>query len=316
MAKSHKPRSGTLQFWPRKRAKRIYPRIRSWTLSKDVKPLAFAGYKVGMTHIIYTDNKSTSMTKGEDISIPITIIECPPLKIASIIFYKKTPYGLTVSARLNTQKFDKELFRKITNPKKSKEVKEDNFDDIRILVYTQPKLTTIGKKKPELFEIALGGNKDEKLTWAKENLGKELKIQDIFQAGQFIDIRGITKGKGFCGPVKRNGVSLRSHKSEKMIRGPANLGCWIGNRQWTVAQPGQHGFHQRMELNKWIVNIGEDPKEINKISGFKRYGVIKNNYLLVKGSIPGPSKRLIVLTSAVRKIKNIPDAPTIQYINK
>ena len=90
MVKAHKPRSGSLQYWPRKRAKRQYTRVRSWPAAKEAKPIGFAGYKVGMAHIMFTDNRANAMTKGQDISMPVTIVECPAIKIASINFYKKT----------------------------------------------------------------------------------------------------------------------------------------------------------------------------------------------------------------------------------
>ena len=55
--------------------------------------------------------------------------------------------------------------------------------------------------------------------------------------------------------------------------------------------------------------------KINPKSGFKRYGIIKNTYMLVDGSIPGPSKRLIRFTNATRPKRNIsPDAPSIEYV--
>ena len=82
MPKAHAPRRGSMQFWPRKRAKRIYSRIRYWPQHKEVKLLGFAGYKVAMSHALFTDNRKTSSTKNEEISCPITIIECPPLKPA------------------------------------------------------------------------------------------------------------------------------------------------------------------------------------------------------------------------------------------
>ena len=88
MTKRGNPRHGSMQFWPRKRAKRQYARVRTWPKTTELKFLGFAGYKVGMTHSIIIDNKANSITKGESKSIPITIIECPPLKIASIRFYK------------------------------------------------------------------------------------------------------------------------------------------------------------------------------------------------------------------------------------
>ena len=59
-----RPRKGTLQFWPRKRAKRTFARVRTFPQAKESKLLGFAGYKVGMTHVMITDNKPTSQTKG------------------------------------------------------------------------------------------------------------------------------------------------------------------------------------------------------------------------------------------------------------
>src|SRR3989338_3860445 len=141
-----KPRSGSMQFWPRKRANRIYARVRHWAESKDAKPLGFAGYKVGMTHMIVIDNGPNSLTKNEEISIPVTLIECPPMKVFSARFYKKEGYASRVVSEVLAEKLDKELERKITMPKKSKKFDDvKDFDDIKITLYTQPKLTGIGK---------------------------------------------------------------------------------------------------------------------------------------------------------------------------
>ncbi|MBR9692277.1 50S ribosomal protein L3 [Candidatus Woesearchaeota archaeon] len=321
MGKAHKPRSGSLQFWPRKRAKRAYARVQSWPEAKEAKPIGFAGYKVGMAHVMFTDNRANSMTKGQDISMPVTIVECPALKVASVIFYKKTNIGLKISSSVFASKLDKELSRKIILPKTAKKKIEDfkpeEYGDIRILVYTQPKLTTIGKKKPEVFELALGGKIEEKYAWAKENLGKEINIADVFAEGQHIDIRAVTKGKGLAGPMKRFGISRTSHKSEKGVRTPANLGAWTGARQWRVAKAGQLGYQQRTELNKWILKMSSNPEELKNKSGFKRYGVVKNPYVLIKGSVAGATKRLVTLTQSIRPDKKLPsEAPSINNIIK
>jgi len=324
MPKKHKPRSGSLQYWPRKRSKRDYARIKSWPDSNEAKPLGFAGYKVGMTHVIFNDNRPNAITKGQEISMPVTIIECPPLKIASVVFYKKTNSGLQPSSAFFASKTDKTLSRKIILPKtkksKNKKLEDYNieeYDDIRILVYTQPKLTTVGKKKPELFELGLGGKIKEKSSWIKENITKDINIDDIFAEGQHVDVHSITKGKGLVGPMKRMGISRTSHKSEKGVRTPANLGAWTGARQWRVAKAGQLGKQQRNELNKWMLKIGENPEEINKKGGFKRYGIIKNQFILLKGSVGGSIKRLITLTVPMRPNKRYPkEAPSIKYISK
>lgn len=316
MPTKRSPHRGSMQFWPRKRARRQYPRVRHWPQSNEAKPLGFTGYKVGMAQALFTDNRKNALTKGEDIIWPVTIIECPPLKVASLVLYKKTSGVLRAVSQILAEKLDKDLKKKIPLPKKkkSKEIKDDDFDDIRLLVFTQPKLTKIGKKKPELFELGVGGKKNDKLKFAKEKLGKELYLKDVLEEGFLLDIRGITKGKGIQGPVKRFGVAIRSHKSEKTKRGPGSLGGWGNNRSWTVAHAGQTGYHQRIEYNKWLLKIGDDPAKINRKEGFRRFGIIKNQYVLIKGSVLGPSKRLLMMTLAVRPNPKI--SKEVPAINK
>ena len=89
MPTTRRPRFGSLAYYPRKRTKKQVASIRSWARVKEAKLLGFAGYKVGMAHLMITDNNPNSMTKGTTIFCPATIIECPPLKTASIRFYKK-----------------------------------------------------------------------------------------------------------------------------------------------------------------------------------------------------------------------------------
>ncbi len=110
MPNIRKPRCGSMQYWPRKRAKRV--RVRSYAKLNEAKILGFAGYKVGMTHALITDNKKHTLTKGTDVFCPVTILECPPLKTASIRFYKNSIDGETVVSEIFTQTLEKELQRK------------------------------------------------------------------------------------------------------------------------------------------------------------------------------------------------------------
>lgn len=320
MPQKRRPRHGSLQYWPRKRAKRVFARVRSWCKIDEAKLLGFAGYKVGMTHLIINDNRKTSTTKGMDIFCPATIIECPPLKTASIKFYKNTIDGLKVISEIPAETFDKELKRSMILPKKNKKSEEQknfpsDFDYITLLVHTSPGLTGIGKKKPEMFEVAIGGNKDAQLNYAKEKLGKEINVTEVFKEGQQLDVHAISKGKGVQGPVKRFGVNLKQHKSEKGVRRVGSLGGWRGQGHimWRVAKAGKMGYHTRMEHNKWLLKIGK-ANEINKKGGFQDYGVIRANYIMVKGSVIGAKKRLIRLNIAVSPNKIRPnEAPSIQY---
>lgn len=297
------PRRGSLQFWPRCRARRIYARIKAWPKLAEVKLLGFAGYKVGMTHAMLDDNTPGSLTKDELISCPVTIIECPPLKPFSVRLYKKTYNGSKIVSEIFAKNFDKNLKRK-TKPSK-KEGGEQDFDDIRFVAYTQP--STLGlRKKPELFELGIGGkNVKEKLDYAKQLLAKETKLSDVFKEGQLIDTHSVTKAKGFQGTVKRFGVRIRQHKAEKTKRGPGTLGSWHPNRvDWRVAQSGKMGFHQRTEHNKLTLKISNDVKEINPKGGFINYGLVKSDYILLKGSVAGSRKRLITLTEPSRPAKS------------
>ncbi|MGE0793291.1 MAG: 50S ribosomal protein L3 [Candidatus Woesearchaeota archaeon] len=315
------PRHGSMQFWPRKKAARCYARVRALPTVKDAKPLVFAGYKVGMTHVIAVDTKKTSITKGEQLALPVTILECPNLKIASVRFYKPNLYGTSVSKELFF-KHDKEVSRK-TNLSKNLSTLDDlkNFDltgvvDITVQVYTQPKSTFIGKKTPEIFEVSFGGSNEDKLKYISEHIESGISIKDVFSEGSFVDLRSVTKGKGYQGPVKRFGIGLRSHKSEKTKRGAGSLGPWKGQGHimYRVAYAGQMGFHQRTQYNNYILNISDDISKVNPKGGFINCGNVKSTYVLIKGSIPGAKKRLVMMTSPLRETPAA-SLPSIEYVS-
>lgn len=79
--------------------------------------------------------------------------------------------------------------------------------------------------------------------------------------------------------------------------------------------PGQMGFQQRTEFNKRIIKIGENADEINPAGGFLHYGLVRNNYVLIKGSIPGPAKRLVRIRSATRMGEQKIQAPVVEYVS-
>ncbi|MDD5177758.1 MAG: 50S ribosomal protein L3 [Candidatus Nanoarchaeia archaeon] len=317
MGKRHSPRKGSLQFWPRSRARRNFARIRNWSHDlKDTKLLGFAGYKAGMTHILRVETNTKSQRKDLKTQEAITIIECPPMKPLAIKFYKKTTDGLVAISQLISKKINKEVKRTIGLPKKSSQ--PELFDDLRLIVYTQPSLTGIGKKKPEVFEVGLSGDKDKKLELARSLLEKDLiNITDVFKEAQYVDIHGVTKGKGFQGTVKRYGVNIRQHKSEKTKRGIGTLGAWTPKRvSFRTPQPGKMGYHLRTEYNKRIYKINSKPEEVNPKGGFVNYGIIKNPYILIKGSVPGPRKRLLILTETMRLNKRYNYPIEITYISQ
>lgn len=264
-----------------------------------------------MTHVMAVDNRKFSLTRGEDIFMPVTIIECPPIKVAALVFFRNAlPVGQAFAASL-----DKELARTISIPKAKGQGEAPAYDDVRLLVHTQPKLTSV-KKKPDVFELRLGGSLQEKIKYAQDMLGKEIRPEDVLREGRQVDVHAITKGKGFQGTVKRYGVKIMQHKAEKKKRGNANMGSWTPKRvEFTIPMPGKMGYHLRTELNKWIVRLAK-PEDVNAKAGFRGYGVVKNPCILLKGSTAGAPKRLVKLTDALRPDTLIPqEAPSIGYIS-
>src|SRR3989339_704880 len=242
------PRKGSLQFWPRKRANKFLPRV-NWDVVNSVgKSLkGFIGYKVGMVSLYVKDNTNDSMTKGKNIAVPSTILECPGMKIYSVRFYKDNKLVTEVLS----ENFDKELKRAVKLP----------------------------------------GKKD----------GKEISIIDVFGKGELVDLRGLTKGKGLSGPVRRFGIQLKNQKSEKGRRRPGSLGPWHPARViFRVPMAGQLGMFTRVVYNNKILDLG---KSEGKFKNIKNYGDVKTDYIIVKGSVQGPAKRQLLITTPLRETK-------------
>ena len=311
MPKHNKPNRGSMAFSPRKRARSETPHISSWAAVEgdDPKILGFAGYKVGMSHIMAVDYRKKSTTAGQEIRMPVTIVEIPPMKVIGARGYIQDTYGLRTLTEAWEKKMDKDLERTLPIPKGHnakaawKKMSDSDLEEVRLLVHTQPRMVTgIPKKRPEIMEMAVGGGSvDAQIEFAKEMMGKEFTMSDFTQDGEMLDAIAVTTGYGFQGHVKRWGVKLLTHKNSKHRRMIGNLGPFSpGYVVSTVPQAGQTGYHQRTEYNKRLLKIGDNPDEINPKGGFLNYGLIRGNYALLHGSLPGPSKRLIRFRKAVR----------------
>ena len=347
MGKGERPRRGSMAYWPRKRARSIVPRVRRWPKIDEVKPVGFAGYKVGMLHVIKLDDNPHSPFYKQEIAKAATVIETPPLLVVGVRAYAKTPYGLKALGEVWAEQVPKDLERVFTLPekfnreeqmKKINEIRE-KISEVRLIVAEQPRKAGIHKKKPEVFEIPVGGEPEAALEYALNKLGKELRVSEVFSVGDFIDVVSVTKGKGFQGVIKRFGVKImpRWHKHRKGHRrigsvGPASVGV-----MFYTPFPGQLGFHQRTEYNKRIIKIGNltpEPLEkdgkketreeieeriardnINPAGGWPHYGLIRGEYIIVEGTVPGPAKRLVKMRFAVRPPAQEHEEPQIVYIS-
>jgi large subunit ribosomal protein L3 len=311
MAKGHKPVAGSRAFWPRKRANRIYQTIRTAPVSGQASPLSFAGYKAGMASVVVVEKyKGPKDAELEREAVrPVTVLDSPPLSVCGIRAYTKDAYGMKCAATVWSEALGKDLSRAARVPKKpatkeglaSLEGRLDSISDIRLLVHTRPRETGHPKKKPEIFEVLLGGHVRDKFNYAKERMGGDLRASEIFQEGEMVDARAVSTGKGYTGPVKRFGVKIRPRKHEKKRRHVGNIGAYGPSRVFPgkIAFPGQHGFQTRTEYNKMVLGI-RNGGDANPSGGFVNYGLVKGDYLLLAGSVPGPRKRLIMLRKGIR----------------
>jgi large subunit ribosomal protein L3 len=279
-----------------------------------------------MTYIFTIEDRKRSPNFGKEVMRAATILETPPILVCGIRTYQKTPYGLQNITEAWMKEAPASLDRLLVLPDEFNtdamlQKIQDNLEQtsyIRVIAATQPTQTSLSKKKPETMEIQIGGGTiQQQFDYAKQLLGKTVAPEEVFKEGQFIDIAGVTVGKGFQGPVKRWHVTKLQHKGRKTKRGIATLGPWNPHHlMYSIPRAGQTGYHQRIEFNKRILKIGKDGKEVTVKGGFVRYGEVNGPYILISGSIPGTEKRTIRLRVPARPPTEVPEtAPQVTYIS-
>lgn len=262
MAKKSKPRAGSLQYYPRVRAKHHVAHFHKFKGKTDSTIKNFLGYKAGMLQVYGIDLRKGSVIANQEAVIPATVIEVPNLKVFGIRAYKKIQGGRETLAEKWAPNLDKHLARKLHihkhkkvekkgKDKEEKKVEEkkdvdfrklmDEICEVRLLAHTQPYLTGMPKKKPDLVELSLKGTVEEQLKFAEEKLGKDISVDEVFKVKEFLDFKAVTKGKGFGGVVKRYGVKKHRPKS-KYIRCIGSIGPWHpATVMFTVPRAGQVG---------------------------------------------------------------------------
>ena len=316
-------------FSPRKRASSEVPRFNTWP-DDDGQPglQGFAGYKAGMTHVVMVNDEPDSPREGMEESVPVTVVETPPMHAAALRVYEQTSYGQRPLTEVWAEDVEESLDRALdvpTEPSLDRDRIEDAVEsgdvaDVRLITYTLPgELSSVPKKEPDVMETRVGGGSvADRAEFALDLLedGGEHAANDVFRAGEYADVAAITKGKGTQGPVKRWGVQKRKgkHARQGWRRRIGNLGPWNPSRvRSTVPQQGQTGYHQRTELNKRLVAIDDDG--VTPDGGFVNYGEVGGPYALVKGSVPGPTKRLVRLRPAVRPADSPRLDPEVRFVS-
>ena len=119
-------------------------------------------------------------------------------------------------------------------------------------------------------------------------VGQEIKA-DVFSAGEMIDVTGISKGKGFQGPIKRHGQSRgpESHGS-RYHRRPGSMGA--------CSYPGRVFKNKKLAGHMGSVKVTVQNLEVVRVDADK-------NFILVKGAIPGAKGSVVTLKEAVKASK-------------
>ena len=317
------PRRGSLAYLPRGRAKSMESRIRAWPKvnSDEPKLLVHAGFKAGCVQIVNIDDREKTPNFGKQLVSLGTIIVTPPILIIGIRGYSKNQNGRHAEFDLHANNLPKNVSQllKTKNEEESLEYSEKTFKKIKeiyALIAVTPRNAGLGQKKPYVFEAAVkGGDIKKQFTFVKELLGKEVKIDQVFEAGTTVDTTAITKGKGWQGPITRMGVKKKQHKSRKSVREVGSLGPISPQYvMYTVPRGGQHGLHQRIEYDKKIMvmdNTENIKYEINPKGGFKHFGNVNGDFIIVRGSVPGTYKRLIKLRTQIRNMPKKITKPNI-----
>jgi len=306
------PRRGSLAYLPRGRAKSMEARIRAWPKidSDEPKLLAHAGFKAGCVQIVNIDDREKTPNYGKQLVSLGTVIVTPPILIVGIRGYSKNQNGKHAEFDMYANNLPKNISALFKSKNKESllehsEVVLKKIKEIYAVITIIPRNASLSQKKPYIFEVSVkGGDVKKQFAYVKELLGKEVKIDQVFEAGITIDAAAITKGKGWEGPITRWGVKKKQHKSRKSVREVGSLGPISPQYvMYTVPRAGQRGLHQRIEYDKKIMvmdNTENIKYEINPKGGFKHFGNVNGDFVIVRGSVPGTYNRLIKLRSQIR----------------
>ncbi|KAK2745706.1 60S ribosomal protein L3 [Myotisia sp. PD_48] len=301
---------------------------------KPVHLTASMGYKAGMTTVVRDLNRPGAKMNKKEVVEAVTVVETPPLIAVGIVGYIETPRGLrsltTVWAEHLSDEVKRRFYKNWYKSKKKAFTRyTKNYSDnsgasvtrelerikkyctvVRLLAHTQIRKTPLKQKRAHLMEVQVnGGSVADKVDFAHGLFEKPIEIDSVFEQDEMIDVIAVTKGHGFSGVTSRWGTKKLPRKTHKGLRKVACIGAWHPSHvQWTVARAGQDGYHHRTSPNHKIYRIGKgtdegnastefdiSKKQITPMGGFVRYGEVKNDFLILKGSVPGVKKRVVTL---------------------
>ncbi|KAK5017630.1 60S ribosomal protein L3 [Cryomyces antarcticus] len=222
-------------------------------------------------------------------------------------WYKSKKKAFTKYAKKHSESSGQSITRELERTKKYCTV-------VRILAHTQVSKTPLKQKKAHLMEIQVnGGSIPDKVEFGHGLFEKPVEISSVFEQDEMIDCIAVTKGHGVQGVTARWGTKKLPRKTHKGLRKVACIGAWHPSHvQWTVARAGQMGYHHRTSVNHKVYRIGKgedagnastefdvSKKTITPLGGFVRYGIVNNDFVMLKGSVPGVKKRVMTLRKSM-----------------
>jgi len=303
------PRRGSLAYRPRARAGRFVPRVQTWPDISAAAPtlLGFPAVKVATMHSITVDDREKTPNFGKPLFNPTSVLAVPEASVIGLRLYSRENGADKAVGEVYAKNLRKGIKKKSSlEPEKFFESWKDklaNVTRVAALVSIVPSDSGLSQKEPLICEVGVGGGDlAAQFEYMTKLVGKGVKFSDIFKAGAYVDVIGITKGKGFEGPITRFGVKRKQHKSRKSVRAVGVIGPWHPAAvMYTIARAGQRGFHQRTETGKRILSIS-NPKDvpITPAGGFMHFGDVKTDYALLRGTVPGSNRRVVLVRHPAR----------------
>lgn len=209
--------------------------------------LGLVGRKSGMTRIFTEDG----------VSVPVTVVEVQPNRVTQV----KTP-------------------------------ETDGYSAVQVTMGTR-KASRVNKSQAGIFKKAeteagegLWEFRTEGMDIADIGAGSEFKV-DLFEAGQKVDVTGISKGKGFQGTVKRHNFSMQdaTHGNSLSHRAPGSIGqCQTPGKVFKGKKmAGQMGNEKKTVQSLEVVRVDTE-----------------NHLLLIKGALPGATGSRVIVRPSIK----------------
>jgi large subunit ribosomal protein L3e len=297
------------------------------------------GYKAGSTHVVREVDRAGTKLHKKEVVETVTVLETPPLVVVGVVGYVQTPRGLRTLTTVWAAHLSNEVLRRFyKNWYRSKkkaftryaknyaaDKKATTIDRelarikkycqvVRVIAHTQISTLNFRQKKAHMLEIQVnGGSVANKVDFATKLFEQKVSVNTVFEECEMIDVMGVTKGRGFEGVTTRWGTRRLPRKTHKGLRKVACIGAWHPARvAFSVARAGQNGYYHRTEINKKVYKIGLKgtdngstefdltKKTITPLGGFVRYGQVNEDYIAVRGAVPGTKRRPITIRKSLR----------------